>query len=807
MRRFLSLGVLLQAITGLLALALVAACAVSAERAYQRREVARQMVLATEVAHDLFDAMQGLRMERGATAVVLSRRDASNDSYRRVPPIREAAEAALERALSTLSSRAETLPKSEAARTNALVDRVRRDHDAVVQMRARTLAALAQPLEKRPPGLREAWTGAVDTLNNDIEALSNHLSDAVVRADPFAARMMRVKQLVWREREALGAEGMLLGDMAGQDARPSLDQQIVLAQHRGEAEGVWQGLGVDAGGPEAPAELRAAYRLASGNLDHIRRTEVAVVRALVTGDRRIHDAGTATNDVFFITVKSLTKVADAALDAMARHAQTQAARAQRDFLLAVYLMVGASMLGLIGAIVILGRVVRPISGITEAMTQVADGDLEREIPYVGRLDEIGRLARALGTFRAGAREARRVEAELVSSRVAQEAAEAANQMKSQFLANMSHEIRTPLNGVLGMAQAMEMDKLSSAQRERLGSIRDSGSALLQILNDVLDISKIEAGKLELSYGPFDLETLVRRTVATFAGNAAAKGLELTGEVSARAAGGWVGDAERLRQILANLVSNAVKFTDRGAVAVTVERVAEGLTFTVRDTGIGMAPEAAPRLFAKFSQVDDSNERRFGGTGLGLAICRELVEMMGGAIEVESAPGLGSTFRFTVPADRAETPVASDAMAAGAPAQEFGERAVRILAAEDNATNQRVLQALLAPLGVDLVVVEDGRAALEAWRTEAFDLILMDIQMPGMGGVAASLAIRAAETASGRPPIPIIALSANAMSHQVAEYRAAGMTGYVAKPIDIGALHEAIRVAIEEPVPPEVRASA
>jgi len=212
-------------------------------------------------------------------------------------------------------------------------------------------------------------------------------------------------------------------------------------------------------------------------------------------------------------------------------------------------MAGVCILGLIGVLVILGRVVRPIGEITEAMGAVAEGDLDRQIPYGGRVDEIGRLARALGLFRTAALETRRMEAELVSSRVAKEAAEAANQMKSQFLANMSHEIRTPLNGVLGMVQVMEMEKLSPLQRERLGTIRDSGSALLQILNDVLDISKIEAGKLELSYAPFDLEALVRRTVATFADNAAAKGLAISGSVSDRASGAWIGDAERLRQVL------------------------------------------------------------------------------------------------------------------------------------------------------------------------------------------------------------------------------------------------------------------
>ena len=804
MKRFLSLGIVLQAITGLLAVALIAACAVSAGNAFQRREAARRMLFATEVTRDLFDAMQGVRMERGAVAVVLTRRDASNDSYRRLPPIRARADQVLDRALTTLTEQADHLPAAQAGRLKIALGGIRRQRAVMLQLRDETRQALELPLERRPVGLRRQWIAAADGLNFRLERLSEDLAGEVTQVDPFAARMMRIKQLIWLEREALGGEGVLLGDMAGQGHPPSLEQQVALARQRGESEGVWRALAREAAGPEP---VRRAYLDASRHLEAIRRTEIAVVGAL-SDTRSVPDAGAVTNDTFFATVKALTEVADTALAAMGEHARAQAAQAQRDFTLAMDLMAGVCTLGLIGAVVILGRVVRPIRGITEAMGAVAEGDLDREIPYEGRGDEIGRLARALGLFRTAALETRRMEAELVSSRVAKEAAEAANQMKSQFLANMSHEIRTPLNGVLGMVQVMEMEKLSPLQRERLGTIRDSGSALLQILNDVLDISKIEAGKLELSYAPFDLEALVRRTVATFADNAGAKGLGISGSVSERAAGAWIGDAERLRQVLANLVSNAVKFTDRGEIEVKAERTAKGLALSVHDTGIGMSADAAPRLFAKFSQIDESNERRFGGTGLGLAICRELVEMMGGSIEVSSAPGEGSTFLVLVPAERASERSDPATVATGAEAgRELSGRPVRILAAEDNATNQRVLQALLAPLGVDLVLVGDGQGAVDAWRAEPFDLILMDIQMPGMGGVAATRAIRVEEAQTGTRPIPIVALSANAMSHQVAEYLAAGMTGYVAKPIDIGALHSAIRDALEEPGSREARASA
>jgi CheY-like chemotaxis protein/anti-sigma regulatory factor (Ser/Thr protein kinase) len=366
---------------------------------------------------------------------------------------------------------------------------------------------------------------------------------------------------------------------------------------------------------------------------------------------------------------------------------------------------------------------------------------------------------------------------------------------------MSHEIRTPLNGVLGMVQVMELETRTPLQAERLRTIRDSGQALLQVLNDVLDLSKIEAGEFDLHQTEFDVGDLAARTCAAFSGAAAAKQLRVGLRIDSDAAGVWVGDAQRVRQILSNLLSNALKFTDIGGVTLEVEQRRGALSFVVRDTGIGIAPDALPKLFGKFSQVDESNTRRFGGTGLGLAISRELAQLMKGDIEVESTPGVGSAFRVTLPlrfmgraAPAVEAPSAASPPTP-APAQ---ERPLRILAAEDNAINQKVLDALLAPLRVELSLVGDGQAAVEAWRAQPFDLILMDIQMPGVSGVAACETIRAEERARGLPRIPIVALSANAMSHQVDAYLAAGMTAHVAKPIDAAALYRAIEDAVVAP---------
>ena len=397
---------------------------------------------------------------------------------------------------------------------------------------------------------------------------------------------------------------------------------------------------------------------------------------------------------------------------------------------------------------------------------------------------------------------RRVLRELDASEVSQKAAlaevveardraQGANLAKSQFLANMSHEIRTPLNGVLGMAQVMQLSGLGSPHREHLKIIRDSGETLLAILNDVLDLSKIEAGRFELDDHVFDLAETVATACRPFALLADQKDVVFDTEIAPAALGHWCGDSVRLRQVLSNLASNAVKFTHDGQILLRVSATDEGVTFTLSDTGIGIASDRIPGLFEKFVQADSSTTREFGGTGLGLAISRELVEKMGGHLRMDSAPGKGSTFVFRLPFARAE--------AADSPPPEPADddiRALRILAAEDNATNAFILRALLEPAGVDLHTVANGREAVDAFHADDFDLILMDVQMPVMNGIEATRAIRARETSHSLPPTPILALSANVMSHQILEYELAGMDGVVAKPVDAGKLIEAIAAAME-----------
>jgi signal transduction histidine kinase/ActR/RegA family two-component response regulator len=381
-------------------------------------------------------------------------------------------------------------------------------------------------------------------------------------------------------------------------------------------------------------------------------------------------------------------------------------------------------------------------------------------------------------------------------KAAKEMAEAASAAKSAFLANMSHEIRTPLNGMLGMAQALIQDDLRPDQQAKVETLLDSGRTLMTVVNDILDLSKIESGKVAIAPIDIDIREGLESILALFMPKAREKGLSLSLSMDIELPHRLNMDPVRARQCLANLISNAIKFTEHGSVTVTARLIETPdntqLELAVADTGIGMDAQQMARLFEDFSQADDSINRRFGGTGLGLAISRRLARLMGGDVVVESTPDKGSIFRLRFVVRPAAPVVLRDAPAP------LGEatpqiRGRRILLTDDHAVNRKVVQMFLKPFGIEIVEARDGSEALDRLSAEAFDLVLMDIHMPNMDGREAVKLIRS----SNQPwaDIPVVALTADAMPGDHERYMAMGMNAYVAKPIDQRELFTAISNAL------------
>jgi signal transduction histidine kinase/ActR/RegA family two-component response regulator len=431
-------------------------------------------------------------------------------------------------------------------------------------------------------------------------------------------------------------------------------------------------------------------------------------------------------------------------------------------------------------------VAAPLEALAEAQRI---GDPKAAEPFEKRLDEIGSLARALRGQRERNEELRRSLEVRVAERTAE--LERANQAKSVFLANMSHELRTPLNGVIAIGDRLADEENPEARRELAALVSSSGRLLEQVLGDILDVSKIEAGEFRLTPAPFDLTQLVRGMAELHAAAAEAKQLAFRWSVAPEAAGTYEGDAGRISQILSNLLANAVKFTSEGEVSLEVDRIDERVRFVVRDTGVGFDETVRDRLFKRFVQADQSITRQFGGTGLGLSICAALAEMMDGEISAQATPGRGARFEVVLPLRRCAEAAAKQA---AAQEREISLEGMRVLVAEDHPTNRKVVEIVLEPFGVELTMVEDGQAALDALDSAKFDAVLMDMQMPVMDGLSATRAIRAREKATGAPPILVVMLTANAMEEHVAAAESAGADLHLAKPLHPAQLLEALAKA-------------
>jgi signal transduction histidine kinase/CheY-like chemotaxis protein len=442
---------------------------------------------------------------------------------------------------------------------------------------------------------------------------------------------------------------------------------------------------------------------------------------------------------------------------------------------------GELLLSFVVLTVLVMWMTRFLTDLIRASHEVTAGNLTPD-PVNEGPDELGQLGTAFNVMSRAVHD--RV-AELVQAR---DLAEQASRAKSEFLANMSHEIRTPMNGVIGMTELVLDTPLNATQRDYLQTAQSSAQALMVILNDILDFSKIEAGKLSIEHVAFNPAQTLSETLAAIDLRARKKGLSLTRQLPAELPLSVMGDPGRIRQVITNLCDNAIKFTQEGGLTVRLQlsdlpQKKLQAQFSITDTGIGIAPSKQATIFEAFSQADSSTTRQFGGTGLGLTICTRLVGLMGGRIWVESSPGQGSTFHFIVTLDHCEpeAQAAQAAPVATSPAEpQLAAVSLRILLAEDHPVNQVLATTLLKKWGHQVTLAEDGQQTVQAMRQATFDLVLMDMQMPVMGGLEATRQIRAEE----KPPqrTPIIAVTANAMEADRQSCLDAGMDDFLTKPL-------------------------
>jgi signal transduction histidine kinase/Tfp pilus assembly protein PilE len=657
MKRYLSIGFILSAITMLLVVVLVSIFALLAKDAYRHYRQATHVMQVTQLARAMITARGDMRSESGSMNMVLTRDSASNAATI------AAIQSTHTRTFAELTHTISDLKQSPYAGSPSLAlveDLAARYH----RVSHETLDNITRPAAQRRPGLFKDRLDISTALVWAINRQSEIITYDIARLDPFIDRMLDVSETVWLLRADAGADRLVVSTWLFGRLPVALREHLALAHGEGVMDADFAALQAQADLPAFPDKLK---KVTADVRTGLYRDYFPVRQQLIQRRLLGQPIGMTDEQWLAFSVPQINRVVDiswASLDLATGRAKEMVEGARHNLILYLMAMALCLVLAVSVASFVLWRVIRPLRRITHMMQSVGDGSLEGEIPFEDRADEIGQFARAARVFRNSALEHQRLTEEVCRRQIAQETAEASSRLKSEFLANMSHELRTPLNAIIGFSEMIGSEVLGPGlprYREYANDINGAGAHLLALINDVLDLSKAEAGKLELTSEPVDLEALIKECARLMRGRAAEQNLRMT--IGVTALPQLLVDRLRIKQIFLNLLSNAIKFTPPGGkVSIAAEQDATGdIVICVRDTGIGIAPEMIPLAFEPFRQVDSTLSRKFEGTGLGLPLVKTLVELHGGRVRMESALGKGVAVFVAFPASCCiETPNVSAA---------------------------------------------------------------------------------------------------------------------------------------------------